>query len=172
MTLVITLIKPISLSICINFQYFYMQKTVKISWAPPLTPRLRRAFGASPQTPQLRWACGTSVFPLGKKLPRTAPTAVWAALKETLKSECIPNAQQEKWVYPGYTKTQVARAGALLVAWLGARVEQYFRVKSAQGMSPRLVFFKSLWLRIHRAYLLIYFRSLFRIRASAALAQG
>ena len=29
MTLVITLIKPISLSICINFQYFYMQKTAK-----------------------------------------------------------------------------------------------------------------------------------------------
>jgi hypothetical protein len=42
MTLVITLIKPISLSICINFQYFYMQKTAKFSGAPPLTLLVHR----------------------------------------------------------------------------------------------------------------------------------
>ncbi len=34
------------------FQYFYTQKNGKFSGAPPLTPRLRRAFpGAPPQTP-------------------------------------------------------------------------------------------------------------------------
>ena len=56
MTLVITLIKPISLSICINFQYFYMQKTAKISGAPPLTPQ----GGFAPLTPTKGTALGTT----------------------------------------------------------------------------------------------------------------
>jgi len=50
MTLVITLIKPISLSICINFQYFYMQKTAKITGAPPLTRDCVEVVGRPSQT--------------------------------------------------------------------------------------------------------------------------